>query len=139
MHRRPCERAELDLQHLGVAQRQAHAAHAQKRIALSAARQARDRLVAPGVERAYGDRPAGGPLGDAPVSPVLLLFARELLAGVEQELGAHQPDAVHVRGIDALQLLGARDIQQNAHPLAARHPSLCAEMLGVGACPLRVP
>ena len=78
-------------------QRQPHAAHAEKRIDVARLRQARDRLVAAGIEGADGNRLAGGPFDHALVDLILLFLGRELFAPLKQKLGPHQADAVDMR------------------------------------------
>jgi len=56
MRRRPRERAQLHGEDIGVRERQAQPAHTQERIGFCGRRQAGDRLVAAGIERATADR-----------------------------------------------------------------------------------
>ena len=93
-HRRARQRPQLQAEHVQPPERQPHPAHAEKRIEISRLRQSRNRLVAAGIERANGHRPAGGPFGHLPVDLVLLFLARQLFALLKQKLGPHQADAV---------------------------------------------
>ena len=113
------ERAQLHPENLGPRQRQAKAAQAEEGVALAIDREARDRLVAAGIERAHDHRPARGPLDDPAVDLVLLLLVRQLPA-LEQELGAGQADAVAMRRIETLQQGRVVDIDGDMDPLAVR-------------------
>ena len=93
------EGPQLHAEDLRPGERQADAAQAEEGVRLLG-REALDRLVAAGVERSNGHRPALRPIDDRCIGAKLRLLVRQPGFGMEQELGAHQPDAVAMRGID---------------------------------------
>ena len=98
----------------GRAKRQPQSADPQERIALAFDGEPRDRLVAACIERADDHGPALRPLDEAAVGAILVLLAWQRAAIVEQELGAHQADAIADRRVERAELVGMRDVEADA-------------------------
>ena len=116
-----CERPELSLEQGRPAQRQAQSAHAEKWVCFAVEGDAGDRLVASRVERTDGHRPLAGPFEDPAIGVDLRRLVRRGAAGLEQEFGAHEADAVGVNGV-AGEVAETLNVDQRANPPArARH------------------
>ena len=108
------ERAKLNGEDLGTSQREANAAHAEKRIALARGGEAGDRLVAASVESADSHRLACGPFGEPAIDAILHLLVGQPFAR-EQELRPHQADAVANRRRERRQLVRPGDVDVHRH------------------------
>src|SRR5712664_1078649 len=92
--RGPRQCAELDAEDFRMREAQADAPDAQERIQLTLWRQARDGLVAAGVQGPDGDGLSRCPLDQATIEPVLRFLVGQGSLAVEEEFGARQADAV---------------------------------------------
>ena len=127
------QRPDLHAEYLGARQRQPDAAQAEERVALLD-REARHRLVAAGIDGADGDRLAARPLQHLAVGGVLRLLVGQARRLAEQELGAHQPDAVAGGNVDRIDVGRVGDIDLHADRRAGLgRRRLKQEIVGAGA------
>ena len=94
---RPVDRPQLCLEQLGPLEAQADPADAEERVVLDGDVQVRSVLVPADVQRAHDQREAVELADHRRHRLVLLVLARRLVPAEEQELGAHQPDALGTR------------------------------------------
>ncbi len=133
------QRAQLGLEHLGLGQRVAHRAQAERGVGLLARLRAVERLVGADVEGADGDRLAGQGLDHRAVGFVLLFLVGQRVAADEEELGAVEPDAVGVGGLDRGQVLGPLDVGEQVDLLAVeRGGAGVAQAVELGALDLEL-
>ena len=116
MDRGASQRAKLDAEDFGTRQRQPDAAKPEEGICLAFGRQPTDRLVAADIKSTDGDRLALSPFEKTPVGLVLRFLLGQRRAVAEQELGAHQADAVAHLDIDPRKLVEAGDIDHDLDP-----------------------
>ena len=94
------------------------------------------RLVAAGVDGADGDGPPVRPVEHLRVGAILRLLVGKRVAG-EQELGAHQADAVAGADVDAVDLLRPGDVDHHVDRPAVGGLRVGVEIAGRLDSPLR--
>ncbi len=128
------------MEHLRLGQRVAHRAQAKRRVGLHRARWAPlSALSAPTSKVRMVTGLLGQRLDHRAVGLVLLLLVGQDVAADEEELGAVQPDAVGVGGLDRGQVLGALDVGEQVDRLAVeRGGAGVAQAVELGALDLEL-